>query len=353
MQRVLSIDGGGIRGVLPATWLMSLEELTGRRTADLFDLVVGTSTGGILALGLTCPQEDGRSASAAQLRRMYTDHGREIFPGFPSGQPALSAHGHPEPKYPSAPLERYLQAVFGLTRLSEALRPAAVVTCDLPTAEPLLFTGGGLDQSGLGDAPMTTAALATSSFPSYFAPVPFRDPAGRERSLVDGGVVARDPAFVGLSYAVAGVRRSGAATAVDAAGVAGRTPGHDPQSAEADGDDGVLLVSLGTGTSSGGLSLEPEAAAELVHTQPRLQLLLPALRALYGGPGELMRRQLRIALGGRYVRVQAELPPHVDAALDDARPDNLRGLLDTAEQMVQDGEAELHRLAALLVQPHR
>ena len=322
MQRILSIDGGGIRGILPATWLARLEELTGRRSAELFDLVVGTSTGGILALGLACARQDGRGAPAADLLRMYTEHGDEIFPGFPSGRPALSPQGHPEPKYPSAPLERYLEDFLGLTRLSEALLPVAVVTCDLPAAEPLLFTGGGLDQSELGDAPMTTAALATSSFPSYFASVPYRDPAGRQRTLVDGGVVARDPALVGLGYGLAGARD--------------------------DGGSGVLLVSLGTGTAAGGASLEPEAAHELVHAQPRLQLLLPALRALYGGPGELMRRQLRLALGDRYVRVQTALPADVDAALDDARPRNLRKLAQAAEQMVTARSAELEQVAVLL-----
>ena len=62
MYKVLSIDGGGIRGVIPAALLQTIEELSGKRIAELFDLVVGTSTGGILAAGLTVPKGgEGRS----------------------------------------------------------------------------------------------------------------------------------------------------------------------------------------------------------------------------------------------------------------------------------------------------
>ena len=57
--RILSIDGGGIRGVIPAMILARIESLTGKPIAELFDLIAGTSTGGILTLGLTKPGPDG------------------------------------------------------------------------------------------------------------------------------------------------------------------------------------------------------------------------------------------------------------------------------------------------------
>ena len=66
MLKVLSIDGGGIRGIIPATVLMQLEQLTGRPTHQLFDLMAGTSTGGILTLALTCPQDDSRKLPGRQ-----------------------------------------------------------------------------------------------------------------------------------------------------------------------------------------------------------------------------------------------------------------------------------------------
>ena len=65
--RVLAIDGGGIRGIIPAAVLAELERRLARAIADVFDLVVGTSTGGILALGLTVPDDGRPRHSAAQL----------------------------------------------------------------------------------------------------------------------------------------------------------------------------------------------------------------------------------------------------------------------------------------------
>jgi patatin-like phospholipase/acyl hydrolase len=79
--RVLSIDGGGIRGIIPAIVLKRLEELTGRPTSDMFDLLTGTSTGGIIALALTFPSSDGGGPrySAADLVQLYESKGPDIF----------------------------------------------------------------------------------------------------------------------------------------------------------------------------------------------------------------------------------------------------------------------------------
>src|SRR5437868_5520004 len=75
MRRVLTIDGGGVRGVLPASFLATVEEQIGRSPADFFDLIVGTSTGGIIALGL------GGGLSASEIRDFYIDRGPTIFRG--------------------------------------------------------------------------------------------------------------------------------------------------------------------------------------------------------------------------------------------------------------------------------
>lgn len=79
--RILSVDGGGIRGVYPATFLAGLEQryLGGQSVARYFDLIAGTSTGGILAVGLAA------GLRAAELRDLYVDRGFEIFPPIGSG----------------------------------------------------------------------------------------------------------------------------------------------------------------------------------------------------------------------------------------------------------------------------
>ena len=327
MIRVLSIDGGGIRGIIPATWLMRLEELTGRHVSDLFDIMVGTSTGGILALGLACPAQGKTPHSAAAVRSLYVDHGAEIFSGqgrrLDIGSAGLASAGPPrEARYSSEPLRRYLDQYFSDRRLSQALKPVAVVTVDLAHFAGLLFSGGGLGQHPLGDARMSLAALATSAAPTYFEPVRYAGPDGLDRLLVDGGLAANDPAFVALALALVTQQRAG-------------------------GKEGILLVSLGTGLQAGGGSLEASSLAQLA--QPKqLAALEPILESLYGAPGPLTRHLIATALGTGYVRVQTRLLPGVDHALDNASPDNLRGLLATADALVAADGARLQELAAAL-----
>src|SRR5438128_859118 len=79
--KVLAVDGGGIWGVIPALMLAAIEERTKRPISDMFDLVSGTSTGGIIALGLTKPGPDGKAdKSASDIVQLYVGDGRTIFP---------------------------------------------------------------------------------------------------------------------------------------------------------------------------------------------------------------------------------------------------------------------------------
>ena len=79
-MKVLSIDGGGIRGLIPALVLAEIERRTGRRIAELFDLIAGTSTGGILASALTRRGADDRARySAEELVELYVTEGPKIF----------------------------------------------------------------------------------------------------------------------------------------------------------------------------------------------------------------------------------------------------------------------------------
>ena len=78
--RILSLDGGGIRGMVPAMILADLEERTDQKVANLFDLIAGTSTGGVLALALTRTKpETGDPVTAKELVALYEKDGGKIF----------------------------------------------------------------------------------------------------------------------------------------------------------------------------------------------------------------------------------------------------------------------------------
>jgi uncharacterized protein len=286
--RALSIDGGGVRGILPATVLAALEELTGRRAHELFDLVAGTSAGAMLALGLT----RNEPPPALELRGLFLDRGAAIFP--PAAEPG-------EPRDP-APLEAELADRLGTAVMSDALRPAVAVSCDAGARRPVLFRGGGLDPGPVGDAPMVRAALASSAFPGVFPPVRHVGADGVARSCVDGGLIAADPGLVAYAEALA-----------------------------LGGGEEVLLVSLGTGIGP------PEATGD--HDAVAL--------ATAAGP-ELVRDSLRLALGDRYARLQTPLAFGAVRAFDDASPANLEALRLTAEDLVARERPRLERLARLL-----
>jgi patatin-like phospholipase/acyl hydrolase len=317
MLRILSIDGGGVRGIIPIMWLTHLEKRSGRRTSELFDLIVGTSVGGMIALALTCPRHGGSPYSAKEVRNLNFASAKSIFPREHAKRD-LSVIPPSGSMYPAQPLQHFLEEVLGDAKLSQATVPVAVTTCDLANTQALHFAGGGLDQSQLGDAPMALAARATGSLPRFFPAVTYTDPGGHTRELVDGGLAADDPALVAYTLGLSLPRD----------------------------DDGVLLVSLGTGTSGTAIGLLLNA--EQTRNTADLQTLEQDFAMVFGGPGQLMREGLRRILDTNYVRIQARLLPGTNHASNDAGAKNILALLASAEKMALDTSAELHRLADVL-----
>ncbi len=139
---ILSIDGGGIRGIIPAMILAEIERRTGHRIAQMFDLIAGTSTGGVLALGLTIPQSidvERPKYRASQLVSFYEKDGKEVFHSF--WQNITSLHGLLEEKYPSERFEKILKRYMGEdTRLSDALTEVLITSYEIESCRPFFFT---------------------------------------------------------------------------------------------------------------------------------------------------------------------------------------------------------------------
>ena len=173
---ILSIDGGGIRGIIPAMVLADIERRTGRRISELFDLIAGTSTGGVLAMGLSVPEEPtGKRPrfEASQLVSFYEEDGKEIFRSF--WRDVVSLHGLMEERYRSEPIEGVLQKYLGEeTRLSQALTEILITSYEIETCRPYLFTrrkaratrGGQVRPAHVGSRP------GDHGGPDVFLPVP-------------------------------------------------------------------------------------------------------------------------------------------------------------------------------------
>jgi patatin-like phospholipase/acyl hydrolase len=314
LVKVLSIDGGGIRGLIPATILRELEERTGRPIAELFDLIAGTSTGGILALGLVKPGGDGRPQySAAQLAELYEHEGGRIFNR--SLWHAVTALGNlTEEKYDTAGLESVLNEYFGDVPLSKAVTETLVTSYELETREPWFFARHKALADPSFDFPMRFVARATSAAPTFFEPEELKatTPHG---GLVDGGVFANNPAMC----AYVETKKLG--------------PAAD-----------VLVVSLGTGQHT-----RPIHYAEARGWGLALWAK-PILSVVFDGVSDTVDHQMQVLCGDRYYRFQTELDIGSDD-MDNTSATNLAALRLKARQTIDRDRDRLDRLAAILAEP--
>ena len=188
---VLSLDGGGIRGIFSAAILAGIEDVLGHPVTDHFDLVVGTSTGGIIAAGL------GAGLRPADLLSMYVDGMTTIFPQRARLNPLRSVV---RPKYRSDGLESVLRRTFGDRLLGDSVLPLVITSFDLGENEVHLFkTPHHPRLTHDWRIPVWQVAMATAAAPTYFPA--FHKPDDHLR-LVDGGVWANNPAMVGVVEAV-------------------------------------------------------------------------------------------------------------------------------------------------------
>ncbi len=192
--RILSIDGGGIRGILPASILAEFERqyLGGNSAGDYFDLIAGTSTGGIIALGLSI------GLPASEILDLYFNHGAEIFPVAKPPLASLKrlwakARSLAYYQYDREPLEHELRRIFGKRTFGEAQRRLCIPSFDGFTEVNIFKTPHHPDFRLDWREEMVTVALATSAAPTYFSI--YKD---SQRRFADGGVWANNPVMVAL-----------------------------------------------------------------------------------------------------------------------------------------------------------
>src|SRR5271154_1929690 len=199
MVRILSIDGGGIRGILPAMLLAEIERRTGEPVARLFDLVAGTSTGGIIALGLTIPKSPGGPLYSAQhFVELYENQGRRIF-SRSLWRALFSLDSLSWRKYASAGIEGVLLEDFGDSRLGDAVTDVLITSYEIERRFPFFFKSRNARTRPDYDFPARDVARATSAAPTYFEPMQLPSGTNSEHyTLIDGGVFANNPAACAL-----------------------------------------------------------------------------------------------------------------------------------------------------------
>lgn len=314
--RILSIDGGGIKGIIPAMVLAEIEQRAGKAIHELFDLIAGTSTGGIIALGLTKPADGGGPEyTAADTAQLYEDEGPNIFRR--SLWHRLAAlEGLLDARYPSSGLDAVLDSYFGDTKLAEALTEVFIPSYDLEHRNAFFFRSSKAKQDPQFDFPMKVAARATSSAPTYFEPLGIQGIEGDTEfyALIDGGVYANNPAMCG--FIEARVRYP----------EAGR----------------FVVVSLGTGEQTRPIHFNEAKDWGLVNWAR------PILGVVFDGITDTVDFQLNQVLLGstspfadsHYLRIQPELSIGNDD-LDDTSATNIAALRQLARQATTEHSGDI------------
>jgi uncharacterized protein len=194
--KILSIDGGGIKGIFPARVLAELEEryLGGRAIAEHFDLITGTSTGGIIALALSI------GIPAREIANLYIERGNEIFPPYPrTTRGWLLRHWHGArsflyQRYDRTALVALLEETFGERLFGEAKARLCIPSGDGRHGDVYIFkTPHHPDYKKDRLERMTTVACATAAAPTFFRPLE-----SEGYRFVDGGLWANNPIMIGL-----------------------------------------------------------------------------------------------------------------------------------------------------------
>jgi uncharacterized protein len=340
--RILAVDGGGIRGLIAAQVIARLEAMVSeragedRRIADCFHMVCGTSTGGLLALGLTVPDPENPKRpklSGERLTDLYVSEGPKIFGD--SLHKLLTLGGWIAPKHSPGGLEKALRDRFGETRLKDALRELIVTAYDMHEPGPHFFKRWRARASRDRDASMVDVGMATSAAPTYF-PSHQVD----ERVLVDGGVFAANPVVAAITEALK--RRDDAPTDLT------------PQE--------LLVVSLGTGQFEVGFEQRNVRRWGRIgwvwprHGEPALISTFLDGQSdaahhwadvlLNHDPGRAVVEPAEMGTGPHYYRFQTKLPRGL--SLDDASEESLRELSAAADRLCAERKTELGELAGRL-----
>jgi len=323
-KKVLSIDGGGVRGIIPAMVLKEIEERTSKPICRLFDLIAGTSTGGILGLGLTVPEQKGSNSpkyGAEQLLQLYRKHGAEIFPErrlpwLQLGRRLL------RPKHSPEGLERVLKEYFEDYRMGDAIQDVMVSGYNTAAETSWFFKSFRVVDKPERNYLMREVARATSAAPTVLPPAKVISPnpeLPQYHPIVDGGVFANNPAMCAYVEALTlypGLRR-----------------------------EDVLLVSLSTGESSPEIKYDKAKRWGLVSWGSRI------LGVVFDGVSDSVDYQLKCLL--RPFKTYYRLSPRFGGSksrLDDASERNLNWLLEKGQDLVTSQRSVIDSICEALVE---
>ncbi len=341
---ILSIDGGGIRGIIPAVILVELaKRLDGLPLHRAFDLIAGTSTGGIIAAGLTCPHPSKAGEAActpSDLLKLYANEGGEIFRKPPLGD-IINPYGLSGPSYETVALEAKLKERLGTATLDKGLSTVLIPAYDIRNRTALFMSNADKKNSNFR---YWEAARATSAAPTYFPPALIERIGAKKDDrfvpLIDGGVFANDPIL---------------AAYVEAR----KKPWQD---------DRLVFLSLGTGQQNRPVAYQEAKGWGAVgwmhpaHDTPLISILMQGQASTASYQANSLLNPVGTELDYStvvtdtnvrsldYFRLDRQLTQKENDALDDASPDNIKALMAIATSLAKDNAKALDEVSRRILE---
>lgn len=315
----MAIDGGGIRGIIPALILQRLEGMLQQPLAEQLHLVAGSSTGAVLALGLVTPSVGGRPLySGADLVHLYRNCGKRIFSGT---NPFFDTLGQLfRAKYDGCELDKVLYDYFGEISLKDTLTTVLVPSFETSVYSSWLFNSAKTKAGVHNNFYLRDVARASCAAPTYFPPayVYPADDSEVSYSFVDGGMTANNPAMCALVEA---------------------------QHMWPDAKH-YQVISIGTGQVSQRLPYEDCAGLTMLGWAPKV---IDMLMTSASETVDFQLKQLAVSQPERYsyLRIQVDLDG-IDPAMDNAEEDHIESLTRLTQHYIQTHPDILLQAASLI-----
>jgi len=319
--RILAIDGGGIRGLIPARILVRVEELLREisrnekaKINDYFDLVAGTSTGGILTALILAPEP---GYEAKDMVNLYVEHGEAIFTRSTMTK-TIDRAALFNPLYQHDAIEQILIEYLGNLRISELVKPCLIPTYNIETGSATFVSTLGIRKNSSRDRSVREVLRATTAAPTYFAPT------RRNRdAFIDGGMFANNPALCAYVEAT-------------------KFPS-EPRVED------IMILSLGTG------SINRTYPYQQARRWGRLNWIRPALEIYSSAASQTVNHQLEVLYNQKnksenYLRIEPNLNEFAASqAMDDATPVNIKSLIEVGVKISEQYDTQLRNFLTKII----
>lgn len=332
--KILSIDGGGIRGIIPGTILQVIEEKIQKKTGnadarlvDHVDFIAGTSTGGIITCGLLTPSPEDPTRpkfSVEEVVNLYHEHGKDIF-YKPFWHKIGGLWGVLDEKFPNTALKKVLESQFGDIQLSQLLKPCLITAYEIKSRRAMFFTQQSAKKTKAHDFLVKEVAQATSAAPTYFQAALIKSILGVKYPFIDGGVFANNPSM--CAYA--------------------ETRKMDFHTVKRPTSKDMYLVSLGTGC------VDEELSYQKAKNYGLAKWIRPLISIMMSGNSETVSYQLKWLFDAGsnqdgYFRIEPDLL-RASPSMDDASRKNTDALREAGLNYVANHEDKIDMIVDNLI----